>query len=153
MKKAMLFLAVFALVGSLWAADPFVGTWKLNVAKSKASDPSLMSKSGTLQNIVQGSEIRTIMNGVDSQGKTTHSEWSGTWDGKDFPFNGDSSIDTSSIKRIDPNTVEVVAKKAGKEVSTYKSSVSKDGKTMTIVAKGRDAKGLEWSSTQVFDKQ
>jgi len=32
-------LAVFGLAGALWAADPFVGTWKVDVAKSKTSYP------------------------------------------------------------------------------------------------------------------
>ena len=35
MRKVMLFLIVFALAGSLWAADPIIGTWKLNISKSK----------------------------------------------------------------------------------------------------------------------
>ena len=37
MKRAVLFLVVFAMVGSLWAADPIIGTWKLNVEESKFS--------------------------------------------------------------------------------------------------------------------
>jgi len=53
MRKTMLFLAVLGLAGSLWAADPFVGTWKLNLAKSKASNPNLMHKSETIRIVAQ----------------------------------------------------------------------------------------------------
>jgi len=35
MRKALLLLAVLGLVGTLWGADPAVGTWKFNMTKSK----------------------------------------------------------------------------------------------------------------------
>ena len=34
MRMALLFFAVLGLAGSLWAADPIIGTWKLNVEES-----------------------------------------------------------------------------------------------------------------------
>jgi hypothetical protein len=35
MRKAMMLLAVLALISSLWAADPMIGRWKLNISKSR----------------------------------------------------------------------------------------------------------------------
>ena len=74
MRKALFLFVVFGLAGSLWAADPFIGTWKLNVAKSKAPDPSLLPKSEVFKNVAQGNLIKTTFDGVDSQGKSFHSE-------------------------------------------------------------------------------
>jgi hypothetical protein len=153
MKKAMLLLAVFGLVAALWAADPFVGTWKLNLAKSKASNPSLLPKSEIQTNAAQGNGIKTTFDGVDVQGKSYHQEGTGNWDGTDFPFTGDPASDMTAIKKIDANTIAVVGKMAGKEVSHWSVAVSKDGKTMTAVGKFKDEKGKEQSVTAVYDRQ
>ena len=144
---------VLGLAAIAPAADPFIGMWKLDVAKCKSSDPSLINKSETLQNLSQGNEIKTIFDGVDSQGKPFHIEGVGKWDGKEYPQAGDPNADRVAITKVDANTVEVVAKKAGKIMSTYRTTVSKDGKTMTIEGKGKDAKGQEWNYTFMLDKQ
>jgi hypothetical protein len=54
MRKAMLWIVVFGLVGTLWAADPFIGTWKRNVAKSTASNKSVMPTREIMKNEIQG---------------------------------------------------------------------------------------------------
>ncbi len=142
MKKAMLFLVMFGLVGSVRAADnPFIGIWKLNIAKSKASDPSAMPKSEVAKNVAQGNLIKTTFDWVDSQGKSYHHEWTGEWNGKDFPVTGDPYSDMRAVKRVDANTIEVVTKKAGKEISTWRMTIPKDGKTMTGEGKFKIEKG------------
>ena len=35
MRRTMLLLAILGLAGSLWAPDPIIGKWKLNLAKSR----------------------------------------------------------------------------------------------------------------------
>jgi hypothetical protein len=143
---------LLGLAAIAFAADPFIGTWKLDVAKCKSSDPSLINKSETLQNLSQGNSIKTIFDGVDSQGKPFHIEGVGKWDGKEYLQAGDPNADRVAITKVDANIVEVVAKKAGKIMSTYRTTVSKDGKTMTIEGKGKDAKGQEWNYTFILDK-
>jgi hypothetical protein len=151
MRKAMFLLAVFGLVGLLHAADnPFIGTWKLNLAKTKGTD---LPKSEIIKNVVQGKEIKTIVDSVDAQGKTSHSEGIAKWDGKDYPVTGDPEIDTAATTIINANTISAVTKKAGKEIATYRITASKDGKTLTLVGKAKDAKGQEVSFTGFYDKQ
>ena len=153
MRNAMLFLAVFALVGSLWAEDPFVGTWKLNVAKSKASDPSWLPKSEIMRTEALDNGIRNTRERVDADGQAYHYTWSPKYDGKDYAIRGNPEADTSAIKKIDANTVVEVWKKAGKEVATWRVTVSKDGKTHTVVGKMRDAQGQEITVDYFYDKQ
>jgi hypothetical protein len=148
----LIFVLVLTLASIAFAADPFIGTWKLNVAKSKM-EPSQMPKSVTHKNVAQGNGIKTTFDGVDAQGKEFHSESAGVWDGKDFPVKGDPGADRIALKKVDANTVNVVAKKAGKEVGTYRTTITKDGKTMTMIFKGKDDKGQERSYTQVWDRQ
>ena len=57
------------------------------------------------------------------------------------------------MKKIDVNTIVGVDKKAGKEVATFRYTVSKDGKTLTATGKIIDSKGLEYNVTYECDKQ
>jgi hypothetical protein len=58
-----------------------------------------------------------------------------------------------SIKQIDANTVLFVQKKAGKEVGTWRVTVSEDGKTFASTGKGTDPQGQEFTATSIYDKQ
>ena len=107
------------------AADPFIGTWKMNPAKSRSSGP--LPKSLTSIQTDKG----FVEDGVDADGKAFHCSWAGKNDGKDYPVVGDPDIDTLSRRWTSPNTLEYVSKKAGKEVGRGKIVVSRDGMTFT----------------------
>lgn len=156
MKKAILFLVVFAFAGSLWAADNlFIGTWKFNVAKSKVDDPNYkMPKSETWGVVTQKDAIKTTFDGVSSQGKAYHIESVGKWDGKDVPVTGDPTAEAFDTKIIDANTIDfVVKKKPGKIPEPWRATISKDGKTLTSVGKMKGDKGQDINATFVYDKQ
>jgi hypothetical protein len=148
----MICALVLALAVIAMAADPHVGTWKLNVAKSKINSGQ-PDKSGTVQCEAQDNGVKMVGDSVDAEGKAAHSEFAAKYDGKDYPFTGDSDIDTISLKRIDANTWAEVLKKSGKEVLSGRNAVSKDGKTMTRTFKGKNDKGQEFNNTAVYDKQ
>ena len=154
-KQLLMAIASVAALAAVALAtdDPFVGTWKLNVAKSKTTDPSTMQKSATVKNEGIDNGQKSIGDGVDADGKTFHSEWTGKYDGKDYPVKGDPTVDTSSLKKIDTNTFVGVDKKAGKEVSRSKFVFSKDGKMVTVTGKGKNPKGKEYDFTAVYEKQ
>jgi hypothetical protein len=152
MRKLMMLVAVFGLVGSLWAADPHVGTWKLNVAKSRISSGAA-DRSAVVVCTVQDSGTKLLSDGVDADGKPFHAEFTAKYDGKDYPFKGESDIDTVALRRIDANTWSEVLKKDGKEVVSGQNAISKDGKTMTRTVKGKTATGQDINNTIVYDKQ
>jgi hypothetical protein len=147
----MLLLAVFGLVSTAWAADPFVGTWKVNIAKSKL--PSPVPKSQIFKCVAQGDTFKWTFETVGADGKVTQSEWSGKYDGKDYPVKGDPTVDTTSLKKTDVYSLVDIDRKAGKEVGRYQVTVSKDGKAMTATGKVKDAKGQETTIVVVADKQ
>jgi hypothetical protein len=153
MRKAMLLLAVLGFFSLAWATDPFVGTWKLNATKSKASDPSLMHKSETMKIVAQENGGIYTFDGVDAEGKAFHGVWSGKYDGKDYPFTGNPDTDMTAAKKISLTTLEFLYRKNGKEVANWRLTISKDGKTMTATGKGKDAKGQDFTKDLVFDKQ
>jgi len=134
------------------AADPFVGTWKMNVAKSKVNPPPI-AKSVTMKVMPKSDGFTWITDLVPNDGQALHMEWSGKFDGKDYPATGDPNADTYALKKIDPNTIVEVDKKAGKEVGNWRLVISKDGKTQTQTGKYKDEKGQEFTVTAVLEKQ
>ena len=132
--------------------DPFIGTWKLNLAKSKFSPgPPPKSQMATYEAVGQGVKITVKI--TDAEGKPIDIQSTANFDGKDYPVTGNADWDTIARKRIDAYKMENTNKKAGKVVSTATNVVSKDGKTRTLTEKGVNAKGEKISNIEVYDKQ
>jgi hypothetical protein len=140
-------------VGSLaFAAENWVGTWKLNAAKSKYS-PGPAPKSQTLKFERSQGGIKLTSDAIDAQGKALHGEYVSKFDGQDVPWTGNPDADTAGAKRIDDNSYENVWKKAGKVTMTARITVSADGKTLTVTQTGKDSQGRSVNTTAVYDKQ
>lgn len=134
------------------AADNWVGTWKLDSAKSKYS-PGPGPKSLTLKFEATAAGIKLTSDGVDAEGKATHGEYVSKFDGKDVPWAGNPDADMASPKKIDDNSYENTWKKGGKVTMVAKVAVSKDGKTLTVNQTGADSKGQAVNNTVVYSKQ
>jgi hypothetical protein len=134
------------------ATDPLVGTWELNVAKSKFG-PGRAPKSETRTYVVSGQDVMATTKGVDSAGKPTAAEFTINYDGKDRPVTGNPDAETLSLKRVDALTTEFTQKRAGKVVITGTRIISRDGKVMTITTKGTDPAGQTINDVAVFDKR
>jgi hypothetical protein len=133
-------------------ADPALGTWKLNVAKSKF-DPGPPPQSATLTIEAAGQGIHVTTSGVAANGNKTATEYTANYDGKDYPITGSSASDHVSLKRIDARTSERTDKKEGKTVATIRRVVAPDGKTMTITTKATNAQGQPVNNVVVYEKQ
>ena len=134
-----------------FASNLNLGTWKLSEAKSKIAPGS--SKNITVTYSAAGDSIKGTIDGVDGQGNPTHNEWTGKFDGKDYPVTGDPTSDTRAIKQVDEHNYDLTVKKGGKVTVTGKAVVSADGKTRTLTISGTDPAGKKVSSTFVYDKQ
>ena len=143
--------ALFAAVIVCFASNANMGTWKLNEAKSKFAAGA--PKNHTVVYEAAGDNIKVTVDGTDAAGKTTHNEWTGKFDGKDYPITGDPTADTRSYKMVDDHTMELTNKKDGKATATGRIVVSGDGKTRTVSLTGTDASGKKMRSTAVYDKQ
>ena len=151
-KKILLTLAVcvFAVAVS-FAANPNMGTWKLNESKSKI--PAMAVKNNTVVYEAAGDNIKVTVDGTDAEGKPTHNEWTGKFDGKDYPLTGDPSADTRSYKVVNDTTTDLTNKKAGKATMSGRIVVSADGKSRAVTVSGTDSKGMKVKYTAVYDKQ
>jgi hypothetical protein len=134
-----------------FAADAFIGTWKLNEAKSKIGVGS--PKLTTVVYEAVGDSVKVTVDGTDSDGKLLHNEWTGKYDGKDYPVTGSPTEDTRSYKKVDAHTLAFTNKKGDKVTISGRAVVSADGKTRTVTITGTDSKGKKFTSTAVYDKQ
>jgi hypothetical protein len=151
MKSRPVLLAVavfFVHVAVAFAADVSVGTWKLNASKSKMG----AQVNNTVVIEAAGDNMKITVDGTNN-GKPTHSEWTGKFDGKDYPVTGDANGDMRSYTRVDDHTLTLRTKKGGKVTTTGRIVISADGKTRTVTVSGTDAQGQKVNTTAVYDKQ
>jgi hypothetical protein len=151
---ALIVGALLALSSVLSAADaapdPVIGSWTLNVAKSSGA---AVPRSDTRTYAAADGGIKLTMKRVTAEGKEISAQTSYKYDDKDYPFTGSPDYDTVSTKRIAVNTVEITQKRAGKVVGKSMRTVSRDGKTLTLVMRSTNAKGQAVSTTLVFDRK
>ena len=135
------------------------GTWKLNLAKSTYRPANLAPKSGTTKYTVTKDQVTGVTDGVDSKGRTTHSEYSATCDGKDHPWVGtidgrpNPDQDAVRAKCISARTYHVTNKLKGKALTTIHIVVAKDGKTRTVSTTGKNAQGIAVNNKALYEKQ
>lgn len=160
MRRLLVFATVFALSlvtsGLLLAQNnPLLGTWKLNVAKSKyVNAPAPKSQTRTVE--AQGNGAKFSFDGVAADGSRIAYSFTTNFDGKDSAISGvgaPGGEDTIAIKQVNANATTSIGKKAGKVIRTTRTVVSKDGKVTTISGKGTDEHGKPISTTQVYEKQ
>ena len=143
-------LAISSAVIAADAPDPVIGTWKLNTAKSTGAT---LPKSETRTYAASAGGIVLTWKRVGADGEESSVETSYKYDGKDYPVTGSPDFDALSVKRVDANTVDSTQKRMSKAVGTTKRTVSKDGKTLTLVSKLTNAKGEVVNTTLVYDRQ
>ena len=154
MVRKALFVALGVCVLSTTAAvaaDPQVGTWKLNEAKSKFSPGA--TKNNTVVYEPAGEQVKVTVDGVDGKGQPLHHVWTGKFDGKDYAVTGNPASDTRAYKKVNEHTLTFEEKKGGKVVTTGRIVVAADGKTRTVTTSGTTAEGQKISTTAVYDKQ
>jgi hypothetical protein len=161
MDRRSLTLAGVSLLGLLVAApqvslaqssNPFLGTWKLNLEKSKfTSGPA--PKSTTLNYFQDGQNVRNNAQNVDAQGNPTTAVYLHIYDGQSHPTTGVPGVDASAYTRINANTLIFSRSKEGKLVAVGVVAVSQDGKTFTGTTTGAGVTSGVGTDVTVYEKQ
>jgi hypothetical protein len=156
LKKSLvwsLLVGVVTVIGSgtAFAGEKWLGTWKLNPAKSQLGQNAIRAQTLAFESTPEG--IKLSAEGTDTEGKAMKTGYTSKFDGKDVPWPGNPVADTAAPKKIDDTTYENVWKKGGKATVTATVAVSADGKTLTVTQSGTDAQGKPVSSVAVYDKQ
>ncbi len=127
---------------------PNMGTWKLNEAKSKFSPGAIKNTTVVYAPAADGM-IKVTTDGTDGSGKPSHTEWTGKFDGKDYPVTG-AEYDSRAYTPSGMHSLSMTIKKGGKVVVTGKITVSPDGKSRTVTTMGAEP---SMNNTAVYDKE
>ena len=150
--RTIVFTLTLCFVGAFCCAqNANMGTWKLNEAKSKISHGA--PKNTMVVYEAAGENVRIVIDGIGSDGKPMHSEWTGKFDGKDYPVIGDPNSDARSYTKIDDRILGFNFKRRGKRIACGRLEVSSDGNSGKVTIAGVDSKGKKFISTTVYNKQ
>jgi hypothetical protein len=152
MNAIILALVAPATAAIAQATDPAMGTWVLNVAKSKyESGPPLRSQTRTYTAVPNG--YRFIADATNAAGEKAHSDFTAVFNNRFQAITGNTSADSLMITRVDAWTVETVQKKASTIVTISVRTISKDGKTLTNTSMGVTNDGKRYANVEVFDRK
>jgi hypothetical protein len=141
---------VFVTVAMGFQPSPHMGTWKLDEAKSKFAGKA---RNHTVVYESAGDQTKVIVDGVDENGAAVHSEWTGKFDGKEYPVTGDSNADVRSYRVVNKNTMTITGKKGGKTTLTGRITIARDGKSRTVTTTATNAQGKKVTNVAVYNKQ
>jgi hypothetical protein len=145
---APLVSACVVLAVSAQTANPRIGRWKL---KQDAPPPAINIM--TYEAIPHGG-MKVTVDSVNGQGRENHWTYITMFDGKDMPVTGHPSADTTSVRRIDERTNEIVNKKGGRVIQVITNVISVDGRTIDNTYKNYNDKGeVTSTTTAVYEKQ
>ena len=141
----------FMAAAACFAASPQMGTWKLNETKSKLVPG--MGKNTTVTYAEQKDKIKITVDGVDKDGKPTHSVRVGKFDGKAYPVKGNLPYNSVAYRVVNDRTNDITAMKDGKIGWSGQITVAADGKSRTVTINGTDAQGKKFNGKAVYDKE
>jgi hypothetical protein len=131
--------------------DKWIGTWKLNLLKSKfQSGPLPKNRTLVLQEISGGFKATSDL--LDDIG-IVHIEFTVKYDGKDVSVQGGAPGSTISATRTDAFNFATVQKTNGQVTVSTHYVVSRDGKLLTASTSGADEAGGRFTNVAVYDKQ
>jgi hypothetical protein len=137
MRRLAFLVCLFSVALAVRAADPVVGTWHLDVAKSRY-DPGPPPKSQTRIYREEDGALKAVVVTVYKNGNSDTVHYAANYDGKEHPVEGSPDTDGILMKRIDDNAAESILTHAGHTIGIARRTVSNDGQTMTITFKGSE---------------
>jgi len=151
MRYAKLVFVLMTVAGALVAADPFVGTWRVNPSKSKFKTGAA-PKEQTVTISESGGDLDIAVKGTAADGTPISTHYT-------IPASGgsgkviESPYDAVSGKRMNANERETSYSKGGKVVYTTHAKLAKDGKTLIVHSMGKNPAGQTVDGTVTYDKQ
>jgi len=147
----LLLTASLGFAAAVSGVDPILGTWKLNVVKSRYSPgPGPQSQKRIYAASVDGITVTTTT--VDAAGRPSTTAFPAKYDGKVYSVTGIDQASAMALKRVDERTAEITLQHADKVIAKAERIVSGDGKTMTITYEESEA-DPPVKNVSVYEKQ
>jgi hypothetical protein len=90
---------------------------------------------------------------VRRRGGMQHMEWSGRFDGKDYPVQGVDYVLTNAYRKVSDRSYEIVVRVDGRAAAVATAVVSSDGRTLNVDTKEQDAKGRTVTTTARYQRR
>ncbi len=165
--RRLLFPALLGAAVAVWAADPLLvadqarptadedlilGTWHLNLAKSKYSPgPTPENQVRTYEAHRDG--VKATIKTTYADGRSTIIQYIANYNRMEYPVTGSTDFDTIALTKVDAYTAEANMTHGGREVGLARRVISKDGRTMTITYRGTDSEGTRIDNVTVYEKE
>jgi hypothetical protein len=147
-----LVFSVNALSQKKTAADPWAGTFKLDLSKSKFSGPSPKEETATVASATKDS-IKYTIAGTDVNGNPYSFSYDGKADTAGQQVRNGRAIATITYHMPSPREFTSNGEGADGARSTGTVTLSKDGKTITVHEKSKNAQGAEQENTATYVRQ
>ena len=131
----------------------WLGLWRLNLERSTYRPGPAPYRRATYRIEPYAGGVRVVYDMVRPRGGVTHLEWTGRFDGRDYPVQGVEEFVTYAYRRIDDRTYDVVTKLDGRTAATSRAALSADGRSITTTTAGRDSRGVDVTTVTVYEKQ
>jgi hypothetical protein len=134
-------------------SDPFLGTWKMDPAKSKF-DPGPAPKSETrtfeaTSDVITKSTVQTST----ASGATVARSATYKFDGKSYPVQGSANYDSIAVTRVSALQAKTTLMRGGKTIGELTGVVSKDGKVLTMTYTFTTPSGAKEHDVIVYDRR
>jgi hypothetical protein len=150
MLTRIIFIGLLGLIAGSQGPQPWMGTWKLNPAKSTAAPDRYKRVITKIEPWQDGLKVTYEM--VGTRGGVSYLEWTGKFDGKDYPVEGADYIMTNAYTLLNDHSYQIVVKVEGSPAATARVEVSGDGKTLTTVTTEKNGRGQTISTTAVYER-
>ncbi len=154
MRQSLVAVVLLTVASAVNAADPFVGTYRLNVAQSKSSDAQPLPLAATLTISEDGDNLVLAISLQSGNGstleKTSMPKGGGLLRRVD---GGDPRYDTVTVTRPTPTTIDFVRMKDGKEGVRSRYTLGADGRVLTHTLKGTHPQGQQVDRVMVLERQ
>jgi hypothetical protein len=147
---ALLFAVVLTVPADCMQPAPWFGTWLQEPPKPAGWFETPAYRKVTLRIAAATDGLRVTYDMVRARGGITHIEWTGRFDGRDYPVQGLDYVLTNAYRIVGDRSYEIVIKVDGRQVATAVAVVSPDGQAMTVTTTERDGQGRPVASTVVY---
>jgi hypothetical protein len=131
------------------------GTWKLNVQKSQFPAGTEPQSDTRIYEDRGGGVIMSTHTTVNHQGKESLTIYAAKFDGKEYPVvtRGSAALSTIAFHVIDDYSESFVLTREGKVAVRGTTSISKDGRTLTMTLDTTNAQGQTEHVIDIYEKQ
>jgi hypothetical protein len=145
-------LTASALEARAQGTAPWIGTWLTTPARtSRFESPPYKRVTIRIEPWQDG--LAVIYDMVRTRGGISHMEWTGRFDGREYPVQGVDYVLTNAYRLIDDRSYEITIRRDGRVAATAVALVSADGMTLTVTTTENDAAGKPIATSVVYRRQ